>query len=107
MACIGEWLACKKTCAGVPQNAEQSGGASQRVERVLCARPPEREKRGAGVRVRENPADGEAIGGVFFYIYFDLECSVLAPTYSPLASTIGSAELNCRVRNVTGCDLHG
>ncbi len=30
--------------------------------------------------------------------------SVLAPTYSPLASTIGSRGLNCRVRKENGCD---
>jgi len=35
------------------------------------------------------------------FIYF--EHSVLAPTYSPLASTIGSGGLNCRVRNENGC----
>ena len=29
----------------------------------------------------------------------------LATTYSPLASTIGSRELNFRVRNGNGCDL--
>lgn len=29
---------------------------------------------------------------------------MLAPTYSPLASTIGSRGLNCRVRKENGCD---
>ena len=28
---------------------------------------------------------------------------MLAPAYSPLASTIGSGRLNCRVRNENGC----
>ena len=32
-----------------------------------------------------------------------IERTVLAPTYSPLASTIGSGGLNCRVRNEDGC----
>lgn len=34
---------------------------------------------------------------------FSDECSVLAPTYSPLASTIGASGLNFRVRNGIGC----
>lgn len=35
---------------------------------------------------------------------FGFEHSVLAPTYSPLASTIGSRGLNFRVRKENGCD---
>ena len=33
-----------------------------------------------------------------------VENSVLAATYSPLASTIGTTGLNFRVRNENGCD---
>src|SRR3989344_545005 len=35
--------------------------------------------------------------------WHSFEHSVLAPAYSPLASTIGSGRLNCRVRNENGC----
>ena len=33
-----------------------------------------------------------------------IKCSVLAPTYSPLSSTISTTRLNFRVRNENGCD---
>ena len=36
---------------------------------------------------------------------FNFEHSVLAATYSRLATTIGADELNCRVRKENGCTL--
>ena len=38
-------------------------------------------------------------------VNFLIKNLVLATSYSPLASTIASTELNCRVRNENGCDL--
>ncbi len=39
------------------------------------------------------------------FLYAKIQHLVLALSYSPLASTIASTELNCRVRNENGCDL--
>ena len=37
--------------------------------------------------------------------YSKIESILLAATYSPLTSTIGTTKLNFRVRNENGCDL--